>query len=654
MFFIFFVPFLVLSVNGLTGYDCSFNKSPNITTISLRHVGDCNFDNLVPKSEKHYINLLQKGECGTTFTRQCKIKVTRKGYYCGMHSHISLTNDVNKVYILKVSREACDDMHRFGQFKYYETIIDNLEINKTNFRNINLKGTVFEGSKCEGELFESKPNLVVQADLEISLYSYEATIKMSEDIIILQSNTQCVLSTQHCIDHDNAYTYWEKPENTLCNFNSYAILFQGYSSKTQDTNLPTIYFTNSTDNMKFSFTDMGTETICGMTLRKTEQSKIYIFETTLNNPFPTKNYRVNIKDISLTAYFNTKLMYISHHLKIEINTLYKDIITQRCKLERQVIKNSLSQSSLNPDEFSFTIMKEPGYMAIFAGEVAHLIQCQKVPVKLRPINNTCYTELPVTYNNKSLFLTPKSRILTTTGNQRDCNRLLPTTFEIDGKWYMLSPHPTPADPPQILQPLNKPTWKYTDPGELAKSGIYSDEDLEQFKNAIMFPITKPAILNQIARGATGHDVTTDNLDMLNLLDERTLDKFAENAMTKVWSYFLKFGSFSAGCIAVAIIFGLIKYAVNVLFHGYTLYRIYGFGVKLIAAFVSGIANFLIHLGTDNTKRKENKANNDEENPPPSSSPPPLPCAPSITLPQNTLPIVPPRNPQGPVYPNPNV
>ena len=37
--------------------------------------------------------------------------------------------------------------------------------------------------------------------------------------------------------------------------------------------------------------------------------------------------------------------------------LYKDVLTQKCKLEKQTLKNSLSIETQSPDEFAYDLMK---------------------------------------------------------------------------------------------------------------------------------------------------------------------------------------------------------------------------------------------------------------------------------------------------------
>lgn len=58
---------------------------------------------------------------------------------------------------------------------------------------------------------------------------------------------------------------------------------------------------------------------------------------------------------------------------------------QRCELEKEVLKNTLSFASLQPDEFVYKmkIMKGLGYMAVTAGETIHVIKCISVDTVIR-------------------------------------------------------------------------------------------------------------------------------------------------------------------------------------------------------------------------------------------------------------------------------
>jgi len=95
------------------------------------------------------------------------------------------------------------------------------------------------------------------------------------------------------------------------------------------------------------------------------------------------------------------------------------------------------------------------------------------------------------------------------------------------------------------------------------SEIYSIGDLDRFRNHIMFPMEKPSMLNTIARGAIGQRIPEVSISIMNLLDERSLDKIAESAgIHHNWKDFITFGSASAGVLAVFIIVRLIKLIID--------------------------------------------------------------------------------------------
>jgi len=141
---------------------------------------------------------------------------------------------------------------------------------------------------------------------------------------------------------------------------------------------------------------------------------------------------------------------------------------QKGALEKQILQNALSLSSIALDEIAFQIMRMPGFTAITAGKVIHLIKCVPVECRIQQING-CHNELPVTYQNQSYFLALRSRILIGTSIPRDCNELLPIMFTIHDSWSRSRLVET-IFPPNI-QPLTRPTWKYVHPTSLAMSRI---------------------------------------------------------------------------------------------------------------------------------------------------------------------------------------
>lgn len=604
---------IVLSIpvsNALIGYDCA-GSHLNTTTISLLDTGECAIDEIKTNSTQTYVQLLQLSDYQYTDVIQCKVEISRTIFYCGMHSHISAVQNGQHQYLLDINHLQCTQMHREGAITLGQNnFITGLKINSTVHRSLTMAGTIGHDGKCAGiqysDPYGTWDNVVVQAVAKITLKTGTAAVKLAAGKIKLQSGTVCELTEGFCIDMNDGQTFWQPMPTPTCNFDQYDVLYQGNAVKTRsyDGQAPTIY-SLTTQDITFALTTTTEQHLCGYVLLRTEHPKLFILETNKGRTFKEKS-KIPISNLDIFTYVNSKFVYVEKHIRSQLSALYNDIILQKCNLERQVIKNALAVGTLLPDEFAFTIMKKPGYMAITAGEVAHVVKCIPIEVVIRR-PKTCYSELPVTHRNESLFLSPKSRILTKFGTQRECSHLLPVMYKIEGTWFRFTPNPIENIPPEIIKPLTKPKWRYLSPDKLATSGIYSEGDIEELRDHIMFPAEKPALLNNIARGVSGQGFNADSISMYNLLDEKTLKKIVESTTERVWSGFITFGSASAGILGIFIIIRIIKLVIDTIIHGYALHTIYGWSLHLLGAIWGSITHLLLHLGRQNEvdlRRKE--------------------------------------------------
>ncbi|KAL7297084.1 hypothetical protein TKK_0009509 [Trichogramma kaykai] len=173
-------------------------------------------------------------------------------------------------------------------------------------------------------------------------------------------NLVCQYSEGQCIDGlEASYFRSPAPLNDHCNFDQYTILYDGESTRVQDeaANSPVIYFTNTTQNIRFGLEEVETFANCGYNLIATEHSKLFILKTSPNAGFASKK-ALDVENIIITAHFNTKFAYFAHHVKTQFERLYHDSVYHRCMLARQIILNSLSQIKLHPDRFALAVMRK--------------------------------------------------------------------------------------------------------------------------------------------------------------------------------------------------------------------------------------------------------------------------------------------------------
>lgn len=601
MFVILAIVILVNPVASLIGYDCG-GQHLNITTISLLDVGECDLNIKTPNSTEVYIQLLQLSVYNYAEVIQCKVEISRTIYHCGMHSHISAVNNGRADYVHETGYDQCMRMHQDGILSLgADNYLSGLRINQTSSRSITLAGRINNDGSCKGTQYSDPygtwDDVIVQGSAKITLKSSYVPVQLESGRIMLKSGTICQLKDGFCLDSDDGYSYWKVAPVSPCDFHQYDILYEGPATKMQEnqakSDSPVVY-SLITQDTTFALTRTRELPLCGYVLFRTEHPKLFILETKRGDA-PSSRKQIPMQNLDIFAYVNSKFVYVEKHIRQQMVSLYHNVMQQKCELERQVITNTLSFATLQPDEFAYRLMKGPGYMAVTAGEAIFIIKCIPIDAVVRRPKE-CYIELPVTMHNTSLFLTPKSRILTKVGNQRECNREMPTLYRIEDTWIQLSPEPQVRQlPPQQLKPLGQLTWKYLTPGPLAVSGIYSEKDIERLREHIMFPAEKPALLNSIARGLTGHSFDPNTVSIYKMLDEDALNKIAESAASRVWRGFMSFGSATAGIFGIFLVIRLIKIIIDTTIHGYALHTAYGCSMHLLGALWSSITHLLLHL-----------------------------------------------------------
>jgi len=208
-----------------------------------------------------------------------------------------------------------------------------------------------------------------------------------------------------------------------------------------------------------------------------------------------------------------------------------------------------------------------------------------------------------TQQPNTIFNTTNTYTITT----RDSNfmQCLRPTYLVGDSWYRFTPTPIRTVAPLTMKPIVKPNWEYVNPGSLATSGIYSQNDLAALRDHIMFPVERPAMLNTLARGMMGQPTTMHGgSSFANILDEASIEKITVSAWNKIWNKFLIFGNISAGLLGVYLAARAIKLILDTIVHGYALHTVYGWSVYLLGAIWDSLTQLLLHLKTNNTRKQE--------------------------------------------------
>lgn len=450
------IAILAPPTRAIIGYDCA-GEGLNITSLSLTDIGECRLENVEPITTKVYLQLLQLNEFDHTEAVQCKIEIDRTIFYCGMHSHISAVHNGRRGHISETTADTCKRLLETGTILLGgNVLLTGIRLNTTSTHSATLAGSIGVDGRCKGtqyiDPYGTWDDVIVQAIVKITTRRFQISIKHSTNEVILPSGVRCKVTNGACHDADGTETYWSVIPTDSCDFNHYDALCEGIAHKLiprpgqEDT--PIVY-TVTTKETTFALAKINDFNLCGYQVTQTEHPKLFILETEKGRTFRTRS-RTTVDNLDIFSYVNSKFIYVEKHIKTQLNQLYRNIMEQKCALERQILVNALSLSSIAPDEMAFRIMKTPGYTAVTAGEILYIIKCVPVECKVRQTDH-CHNELPVTHSNASYFLSPRSRILLRSGTQRECNELLPTMFRIHETWFRMMPRPIEALPPPTIK-----------------------------------------------------------------------------------------------------------------------------------------------------------------------------------------------------------
>ena len=281
---------------------------------------------------------------------------------------------------------------------------------------------------------------------------------------------------------------------------------------------------------------------------------------------------------------------MERHFRKQFDDLHISVFEKRCEIKSMQLQQILDSTHLSPDLFALNLMKITGFMAHFAGEVVHIVQCLPVEVEVADDLLECFEQLPVYVNKKLRFLTPKTRIVVKEGTQIKCNRLLPTKFMINGKWMSFNPGIEDSAEPVSLIPDIGDSFILKKIIHIATAGIYSLQDMEDYLTRLLFPMEKQALLNDVVRSMVNEPVK-NQLGLANLITDNVITSIAKKSWNLIWTDFMVFGQFSSGIMAIIYCAEIIVMLTELLIRGYILHRIFGFSFKLFGA----ILNLLTHL-----------------------------------------------------------
>ena len=335
------------------------------------------------------------------------------------------------------------------------------------------------------------------------MQDYIAIADVEANRLNLRTGTVCIYSAGYCFDDLAGDVIWESRLNEQCSATGIDVLYEGPATvltmKSGDSTKPQHCIVVEADDTVFALKLVKQEAICHQQAWRTEQNRLLIiFDSSLGFYYRKSPKLVQNSDIM--AQVLSKLLFLEIAVKRHMGKLIYDSILKRCRLREKILQNRLTLALQSPDVVSGLVRDAPGHVGRVVGEVLYIAKCGAKVVEYRR-TEFCYQELPITYKNESKFMTPITHIIKEHGTQVDCSDKLPAMFHLENKWLELYPDIHHARPEPTILDANEEehVLHLTKISPISSHGVYTQQEMDQFQKALLFPTEKQAITSLVMR-----------------------------------------------------------------------------------------------------------------------------------------------------------
>ena len=194
--------------------------------------------------------------------------------------------------------------------------------------------------------------------------------------------------------------------------------------------------------------------------------------------------------IDYDAHFNTKIDFTINHVFKSLTVQELNTLHAVCELEKTQLLTILAMSVKNPQLAGFLLTGNWSNFLYVEGSTAWLYDC---PHFISPLYKAdkCFDRIPIQYRETIMYVDPITRQSFTYATLIECGNIPQKIIELDtdaddGDFYVLTPDPLKREPPQMVKPTQIKATKTPITFTAQDAGIYSNAELDQFWNRVLF------------------------------------------------------------------------------------------------------------------------------------------------------------------------
>ena len=239
---------------------------------------------------------------------------------------------------------------------------------------------------------------------------------------------------------------------------------------------------------------------------------------TSNNKFifPALNVSNNFATIDYDAHINTKFDYTINHVFRSMTVQELNTFHTICELERNQLLTILAMSVQKPQAAGFLLTGNRSKFLYVEGSTAWLYDC---PHFLSPLYKAdrCFDRIPIHFKDTLLYVDPNTRQTYDYATPITCDNNPRSIIELDldsddQDFYILGPEPIKREPPLMFTPSQIKTTIRLNTFTAQDAGIYSNAELYQFGNRILFSKHSDSTLQLLGKALSYSFISSNTPD----------------------------------------------------------------------------------------------------------------------------------------------
>ncbi len=276
----------------------------------------------------------------------------------------------------------------------------------------------------------------------------------------------------------------------------------------------------------------------------------------------------------------TQISYLHLDLRLKFYNTWTDVEQEICGLDRRTLYGRLQEIGDTNNPYALNDIFGPGHTINRAGAVAYVTQCVKVWASIRSFGN-CSHDIPVTYQNASMFVDPITMVLKNFGNVIECNTIQPVKWKLGDNWRVSTPVVSNTHAPSKLN-LTYGTIQY--PQRFADGlgrGLYTDQQLATHRRFVAAAETRQAVVTKLTNAAVGN---AQDGAMLGLpLSGDDIPNLTAIMTWKIFPLAYWFGVAWHWISGAILLLGTVKIIIGSMYRGLMMYRKRGCGWWMVSA-----------------------------------------------------------------------